>query len=404
MHLSSSTIDRAPDTGHRAPLDDRAGPAKPASEPQSTPSPAPARNRQLDGVRGLAATAVIFYHAILHMDRDLLVRVFPVPIQDQATLRDFLTKLALIVFDGQAAVMIFFVLSGFVLHQSLRRETERSAPQICVRFIVHRLFRILPAVIVCMLVAYLISTLYRQSGFTGFPRLTFDQTWRNALLLQITFHGPSGSVQTELAAIPLLLLSFFACRRFGVTALVLCFLFMIIEIQNPIFVLRYANLWPNACAFIGGMLLASPEVKSVVARSGSKSVLALLAFFMLCRHIVFIQSLPAFVAQTICCVLLIGAIANLHGGRLVAFLQSQPLQFLGRISFSLYLLNVIVLMGLWSIPGLSTSPTHAVEIGLAIGVAALLLSLPLAYLSEKWVERPGIAWGRTFADGIERRL
>jgi peptidoglycan/LPS O-acetylase OafA/YrhL len=379
------------------------GAAKSPAQPQSSNSTAPARNRRLDGVRGLAATAVIFYHAILHMDRDLVERVLPLPIQDAASLRDFLTKLALMVFDGQAAVMIFFVLSGLVLHQSLQRETQRSGPAICARFTIHRLFRILPAVIVCMLIAYLISALYRLVGLTGFPYISLDQTWRNALLIAITIHGPSGSVQTELAAIPVLLFCFFACRRFGSIALVLCLLATIIGIQHPFLILRYANLWPNACAFVGGMLLALPNVKSYFVRSGSKTVFAWLLFFILCRHIVHQQSLSALIAQTICCVLLIGAIANLQSSRLVSFLQSRPVQFLGRVSFSLYLLNVVVLFCLWSVRWLSSSPNHALEIGLLVGFVSLVITLPFAHLSEKWIEQPGIALGRIFAP-VARRL
>jgi peptidoglycan/LPS O-acetylase OafA/YrhL len=132
-------------------------------------------------------------------------------------------------------------------------------------------------------------------------------------------------------------------------------------------------------------------------------VFAWLLFFILCRHIVHQQSLSALIAQTICCVLLIGAIANLQSSRLVSFLQSRPVQFLGRVSFSLYLLNVVVLFCLWSVRWLSSSPNHALEIGLLVGFVSLVITLPFAHLSEKWIEQPGIALGRIFAP-VARRL
>jgi peptidoglycan/LPS O-acetylase OafA/YrhL len=353
-----------------------------------------ARNHQLDGLRGIAATAVVFYHAILHADDSLVQRVLLTPIQELTSVRDIVSKLALMAFDGEEAVMIFFVLSGLVLHLSLQREPAGSLLSITTRFTVQRLCRILPAVIVCMLAIYAVSKAYLFLGLSGFPQVTADQLWRNALLVQITIHGPSGSVQTELAAIPILLACFFISRRFGSLALVLCFLFAIIQIQYPILLFRYANLWPSGCVFVGGMLLALPEARSWFARIGPGTAAANLCFFMICRHVVPNQSITALVAQTISCVILVGTTAYATLPLLTAVLQSKAVQFLGRTSYSLYLLNVFVLLCLWSIPDLSTPTRYAVEIGMLVGSASLLITLPLAYASERWVERTGIALGR----------
>jgi peptidoglycan/LPS O-acetylase OafA/YrhL len=354
-------------------------------------------------MRGIAATVVIFYHTILHADPSLVGRVLYTPIQDLTAVRDIVTKLALTIFDGEAAVMVFFVLSGLVLHQSLQREPQGSALMISARFTIHRLFRILPAVIVCMVAAYLMSKTFGLLGLSGFPDITADQLWRNALLIQITIHGPSGSVQTELAAIPILLACFFVNRRFGPFALLLCFLFTIIQVQNPVLIFRYANLWPNACAFTGGMLLALPQSKPILARAGTGTVIACLCFFLLCRHIVPGQSIAALIAQTISCVVLIGAVAYSDASLINSILKSKTAQFLGRVSFSLYLLNVLVLFCLWSLPELSTPTVHAVEIGMLVGIVALVATLPFAYASERWIERPGIAWGKWFASWTELR-
>lgn len=361
------------------------------------------RNYQLDGLRGIAATIVIFYHTILHADPTLVDRVLHVPIQDLTSARDIVTKFSLMIFDGEAAVMIFFVLSGFVLHQSLQREPKGSALSISARFTLNRLFRILPAVIVCMVAAYLMSKIFGFLGISGFPEITADQLWRNALLVQITIHGPSGSVQTELAAIPILLACFFVNRRFGSFALLLCFLFTIIEIQNPILIFRYANLWPNACAFVGGMLLAVPQSRRTFGRAGAGVVIVCLCFFMVCRHIVPGQSIAAFVAQTISCIILIGAVADSDGAVINSILNSKTAHFLGRVSFSLYLLNVLVLFYLWSIPALSAPTVHAVETGLLVGIVALLITVPFAYASERWIERPGISVGRRLTSWTELR-
>jgi peptidoglycan/LPS O-acetylase OafA/YrhL len=126
-------------------------------------------------------------------------------------------------------------------------------------------------------------------------------------------------------------------------------------------------------------------------------VIACLCFFMVCRHIVPGQSIAALIAQTISCIILVGVVAHSKAPTINSILKSKAAQFLGRVSFSLYLLNVLVLICLWSIPGLSTPTVHAIEVGLLVGFVSLLITLPFAYASERWIERPGIALGRRIA-------
>src|SRR5690349_10456113 len=102
--------------------------------PTLLPTEAESRNIALDGLRGVAALAVVFYHGILHMDPALLERVLFQPLQAMPTLRDALTKIALLVFNGQLAVYIFFVLSGCVLTLSLKRKNEQPAAAVAVGF------------------------------------------------------------------------------------------------------------------------------------------------------------------------------------------------------------------------------------------------------------------------------
>ena len=60
-----------------------------------------------------------------------------------------LTKIFLKIFDGEAAVMLFFVLSGAVLFRSLMRE-EDGIGGVAVKFYVRRVFRIYPALFDCL--------------------------------------------------------------------------------------------------------------------------------------------------------------------------------------------------------------------------------------------------------------
>src|ERR1043165_724769 len=82
---------------------------------------------RLEALRGVAAVAVVGYHA--HNDE---------------------------VVTGMAPVVLFFVLSGFVLARSLERD---STP---LTFFRNRVYRLLPAAAASVL---LISALYWQFGF-----------------------------------------------------------------------------------------------------------------------------------------------------------------------------------------------------------------------------------------------
>src|ERR1700727_590019 len=109
----------------------------------------------LDGLRGLAACAVVFYHSILHNDLSLLNRVLYQPLQAAGNTRDFVTKLALILLNGEGAAFRFFVLSGCVLRLSLENKRDEPVLSVCPRFIGARVARLYPPLIVCMVLFYI---------------------------------------------------------------------------------------------------------------------------------------------------------------------------------------------------------------------------------------------------------
>lgn len=76
------------------------------------------------------------------------------------------------------------------------------------------------------------------------------------------------------------------------------------------------------------------------------------------------------------------------------WMTSPISQFLGHISYSFYLFNVIVHTALCALivknGAILISPLVT---GIAASVASVLFTLPLAYLSTRLVELPGIALG-----------
>jgi len=82
------------------------------------------RNQQLDGLRGFAALAVAVHHTLLEMGQPKALDLWYATIQSLGDGYSIATKIALILFPGDVAVAIFFILSGAVLFNSLMHETR----------------------------------------------------------------------------------------------------------------------------------------------------------------------------------------------------------------------------------------------------------------------------------------
>ncbi|WP_283814409.1 acyltransferase family protein [Bradyrhizobium nitroreducens] len=136
----------------------------------------------MESLRGLAAVSVVAYHA------------FGRSIDTNVT--------------GLAPVVLFFVLSGFVLARSLAR-----GPTIA-EFFRHRVFRLFPAGIAAVL---LLTALHAQFGFYhGFPPdFSAFNVLLNALMLKHDINGPMWSMTVECLATPVILATFWICQRFG---------------------------------------------------------------------------------------------------------------------------------------------------------------------------------------------
>ena len=361
------------------------------------------RNAPLDGLRGIAATMVAFYHTILYYDTSLIDRVLERPIQSLCDTRDIVTKIGLSVFNGAAAVILFFVLSGVVLHMSLQRDAAKSGAAIVADFAIKRVCRILPTVIVCMSIFYGLTIFYQGAG--GVPQVSFESYLANAFLYKITMHGASLTLQTELLAIPFLLMFFFVIRRFGAFGVFLCVIYSLHVLQHPQLAFGAVNLAENLFAFAIGVALATPQAQRLFANAGWSAIVASAVTFLVLRQLVRWIEIPGLIAHVLAAGALIGAV--LHGipNRVTFFLSSRPVHFLGRISFSFYLFHVPVM---WVFVALASSfvevpSPNALEWGLAVGFVSVIATIPVAAVSEMYVERGSIELGKWLCKNLPFR-
>src|ERR1700739_3826952 len=134
---------------------------------------------RLEALRGLAAVSVVGFHAV----NDTIV-------------------------TGMAPVVLFFVLSGFVLARSLEQNPSPVA------FFRNRVFRLLPAAAATVL---LFSALYWRFGFYVGYLASFSplNVALNASMIRSDIDGPMWSLTVECFAAPLIIVCFFGYRRFG---------------------------------------------------------------------------------------------------------------------------------------------------------------------------------------------
>jgi peptidoglycan/LPS O-acetylase OafA/YrhL len=355
------------------------------------------RSRALDGLRGIAATAVVFFHALLHNDWPALEPVLNKPIQAVTNNHDMVAKVLLSLFNGWAAVTVFFVLSGCVLRLSLDRREQATIAPTAIGFAVARLLRLYPPVIACMILFYALG----RSGIPGYPVFDASRLLNNATLWAIQMHGPSTTIQGEVLAVPFILAAWILCRTIGSAMIAFCIVYAVLAMTTPAMTFHLPNMHGWLLPFIVGLAIADPRLRPLFAAAPPVLWWLAGAGLLACRMFFDATIETALVAATFCAALLVGGLLHGQRGSLHHALERPAAQFLGRISFSLYLLNVPALYLIWAFTDRSEwvkdKPLIA---GILIGLASLILTIPLAVISERWIERPATSVGHRAGAGV----
>lgn len=329
----------------------------------------------LQSLRGLAALVVLLHHASF---------VF-------ATSPGFRSALETAL-NAHAAVVIFFVLSGFVLSRSLGDAPLNRRG--VMRFWLRRGFRIYPAAWAACVLAIILMTVLADvptrnasdwfGAMLSLARLDASNIITNLIVLKTTLVPPLWSVRMELAMSLLMPLIWGLVRRgFAVPLLV---------VTGTLCLASVHPLLAYVFAFALGSTLARHDSLSPTPLAALAAVLVLLFFRRLnpAWHFEtdYEAAIPTFV-ESLAGVVVVAFVAQ---DRVPRWLVAAPLVALGDISYSLYALHFPILAALSKLPFLGN---------LAPDIAALLLmaltlavTLPAAALAYRWIERPGIALGK----------
>jgi peptidoglycan/LPS O-acetylase OafA/YrhL len=348
---------------------------------------------ELESVRGVAALTVVLFHVFGTREPN------PQTLSNldfEATANLVLTT----VFGGTGAVTVFFVLSGFVLGESLNR-----FPALSVRayseYFVKRLFRLLPAAWASIALAIILMIL--QGAPVRWGLLGQALALREQVLPH--FNGPLWSLYVELyasAAFPILV---FANR-----------------LLSPPFqlVILYCLLWISAAngfpfwtvfffCFQFGLMIRSVMIPVIESMPSGMSFL--LFFVSLIgilaptnlHHLGFIGTKDHTHIEGLAATFLLAYVLTPQGAWLSEALKIAPFRFLGRISYSLYAFHFPITSALenWTWRHLVSQP-YLVAQGVCL-LTVVPACIAAGYLGYRFIEEPWRKFGRDIARIFRRQ-
>ncbi len=355
------------------------------------------RNDSLDGLRGIAALAVLAFHVWLY------TRL--VPSTAMTTLGDHAWE------AGRLGLVLFFALSGYLLYAPWARAAFAGARPPALRpYLAKRAARILPAYYLAL--AGTLLLLWDAAGTPGVRLppagalplfLVFGQNFSSDSVM--TFDPPTWTLAIEISfylVLPLLgwLASRPAARARSPFALPAAILVAGVAWNAAIYLagapITFGKVLPAALPYFGAGMLAAVLTETRQLSRTASGVLAAAGIAAVTGDVLIhsgpigssgllfaseaVRDLPAALG--------FAAIVAAAGARGPRCLRWRPLVGLGTISYGVYLWNVPLLLALRAAGALPLQPLLALPVVLAAAVV-------VAALSWRLVERPALAWAHS---------
>ena len=302
---------------------------------------------------------------------------------------------------GKAPVLFFFLLSGFVLSGSLLKPGGLSVSSL-LAYSIRRFFRLYPAVIAAMILSLAAAHFYEippswspasfwSAGLMAATKAaTLKSVVANFLLLKTFFNPPLWTIRVELVCSLLLPMVMIAVGKWRwITIPLLIGLAGAMLLFGNAAYEQYLFAWAYLVPFsLGFLIQSSAPLLSDIDERWTKILLLLLTLLLV------IASLFKGILITGSLVLagLLAVLVPCHWPRLRAILEMAPLRFLGRISFSLYLVNLPLVFLTWRLMTYLSPKLlchhHPIVPALALFVCSFSVTLPVAAFMERWVEVP----------------
>jgi peptidoglycan/LPS O-acetylase OafA/YrhL len=252
-------------------------------------------------------------------DRLLGVRVYDHRLWDVPSGQALLIRLIMVLFNGSAAVSLFFVLSGFVLALSLRRD-KRALPVKGWAFLLRRFIRIYPSLAINILLIFVaVAVIGRYLPGLSLPQFSALQLRDNLLLQEFPINGATWSLMIELVAIPFIFFGFCISERWGLKGLLALMLAATVAIFAKVF-LFHLLIDEFAFMFFGGMVVAELwlEQKTLDWRTTIRMIAIAVPVLLLARSILgqgskYSELVEGYAATVFVAAVVLGPRFALHG-------------------------------------------------------------------------------------------
>jgi peptidoglycan/LPS O-acetylase OafA/YrhL len=346
---------------------------------------------ELQSLRGLAACVVMVHHAL----RTINGANASVWISEK-------------ILNAHAAVVIFFVLSGYVLTLSLN--ANKMTAETVGGFWIRRAFRIYPALIAASLLGlayFFLSSPFLVAGQSDWMRENYQPSGFSVTHVMLSLLGVDGfllpqswTVTVELivsALLPIVVFVMAQGRAWALaTVIALAALSLVFGAgvkQVPLYLVCFA---------IGAAPALYPKLRALKLHGGVIVLAgAVLLFFRQVAPWEYHAPLPSLVEALASVVLIVG-ISNQQP----RFMRARPLTLIGDWSYSLYLIHLpvafalaklMLLTPLRHIPDAAALVVTLLTVAVTVAASALaynFIELPPIRISKKIVKRYAIVVGR----------
>ena len=356
---------------------------------------------RLDGLRGLLSLVVALNHSFLVVAIPYFANVWGQNYFQFFSLESKIQQILMILGNGGAAVSTFFVLSGFVLSQSFNNYAW--SPKTYFVYLLKRISRLYPAYLFTISLIALFTSLGFQ--YRVFPHasswylwwMNFNLDWseffKNTIFVHITLGGVTWTLRVIFIVslfIPLLyLLSQKLTKGINLALVVLLIYLSFNQLNiNGFRDFRYIYM------FYAGLIL--PKFSEYFTKISDGLSLLLVPVLSLSLFVVRYQTDEYIggVFETICAFVLLGIIIYKPAFTLFSFLENKFFLYLGKISYSLYLVHFSVLYCIARIM-FQFLPTinyenHYLLTHTILFLLSFLATIPISEFVNKYIENPPV--------------